>query len=46
MKNKKTYEKWNPETCPCKKKKCERYKKCDECKAHHVAKGGLPYCER
>jgi hypothetical protein len=36
----------NPEKCPCKKKKCERYKKCEECMAYHYAKGGKPYCER
>lgn len=23
--------------CPCKKKKCERHGKCDECRAYHAA---------
>ena len=23
--------------CPCRKKKCERHGKCDECRAHHEA---------
>ncbi len=46
MKSRPIKEKWNPETCPCKKKSCPRYKKCDECKAYHGATGTLPYCER
>lgn len=46
MKTKQIFEKWNPETCPCKKKNCPRYKKCDECKQYHYERGGLPYCER
>ena len=37
---------WNPEYCTCKKKTCERYKKCDECKEYHYSKNSLPYCER
>lgn len=24
------------ENCPCKRKKCERHGKCDECRKHHV----------
>jgi hypothetical protein len=36
----------NPEKCPCRKKDCPRYRKCEECKANHYAKGGLPFCER
>ena len=24
------------ENCPCKKKKCERYGKCDECRKYHA----------
>lgn len=24
------------ENCPCKKKKCERYGNCDECRKHHA----------
>jgi hypothetical protein len=36
----------NPDKCPCKKKKCERYKKCEECIRYHQDKNGLPYCER
>lgn len=36
----------NPEKCPCKKKNCPRYRKCEECKARHYEKGGKPYCER
>jgi|GEM_PF-914822 len=47
IKMKKKKIKWNPDTCPCKKKeKCSRYKKCDECKEHHYSRNGLPYCER
>ncbi len=47
MKKKKIKEKWNPDTCPCKKKeKCPRYKICDECKQHHYSHNSLPYCER
>jgi hypothetical protein len=47
MKKKQIKQKWNPETCPCKKKeKCPRYKKCDECKQHHYSRNSLPYCER
>lgn len=46
MKKKKTKEKWNPDTCPCKKKNCPRYKKCKECKQHHDSHDGPPYCER
>jgi hypothetical protein len=36
----------DPDKCPCRKKKCERYKKCDECAAYHYGKGGRPACER
>lgn len=36
----------NPEKCPCKKKKCARYKNCEECMKYHYDKGGRPYCER
>jgi hypothetical protein len=42
----KQQEKWNPEHCPCKKSSCQRYKKCEECKENHYAKGSLPACER
>ena len=24
------------ENCPCKRKKCERHGKCDECRKHHA----------
>ncbi|MGN1167331.1 MAG: hypothetical protein ACI4S2_12990 [Lachnospiraceae bacterium] len=24
------------ENCPCKRKKCERHGKCDECRTHHA----------
>lgn len=36
------------EKCPCKRKKCERHSKCDECIEHHKenAQKGLPYCKR
>lgn len=36
------------ENCPCKKKKCIRHGKCDECKKHHAeSKARMPvYCER
>ena len=36
------------ENCPCKKKKCERHGKCDECRKHHTSsKHQRPvYCER
>jgi hypothetical protein len=43
---KKQENKWNPERCPCKKIKCQRYRNCDECKAYHYAKNGHPACER
>lgn len=36
----------NPEKCPCKKKKCERYKNCEPCIANHRDKGTRPACER
>lgn len=36
----------NPEKCPCKKTKCENYKKCEPCVAKHYAKGSKPACER
>lgn len=34
--------------CTCKKKKCERYGKCEECIAYHKenVNRGLPYCKR
>jgi hypothetical protein len=32
--------------CPCSKKKCPRRARCQECAAHHIASGGLPYCLR
>ena len=36
------------EECPCKRKKCERHSKCDECLEHHKenAHKGLPYCKQ
>ena len=36
------------ENCPCKKKKCERHGKCDECRKHHAeSKRQRPvYCEK
>lgn len=43
---KRNKEKWNPDTCGCKKKSCPRYKNCEACKKYHDARGGLPYCER
>lgn len=34
--------------CPCKRKKCERHSKCEECIKHHNenSRNGLPYCKR
>ena len=34
--------------CPCVRKKCERFGKCEECIAHHKThkKYPLPYCTR
>ena len=32
--------------CPCKKIKCERHGKCQECENYHGKKGKLPYCKR
>jgi len=34
--------------CPCVRKKCERFGKCDECIAHHKThtKYPEPYCKR
>ena len=36
------------EQCPCVRKKCERYGKCEECIEHHKThkKYPLPYCQR
>ncbi|MGN1443656.1 MAG: hypothetical protein ACI4XE_07390 [Acutalibacteraceae bacterium] len=37
------------ENCPCKRTKCERYGKCDECRAHHRSMSGrkaLTKCEK
>lgn len=36
------------DTCPCVRKKCERYGKCNECIEHHKThkKYPTPYCER
>jgi hypothetical protein len=36
------------EKCPCVRKKCERYGKCEECIEHHKThkKYPLPYCQR
>lgn len=38
--------KWKPECCPCKKRSCERYKQCAQCREYHYAKNGRPACER
>lgn len=32
--------------CPCKRTNCERYGKCDECRAHHHGKNSLTKCEK
>jgi len=34
--------------CPCKKKKCPRHGRCEECRAHHAAstRRRPVYCER
>lgn len=33
--------------CPCKRIKCERYGKCEECREHHrLKKKSSPYCEK
>jgi len=36
------------EDCPCKKKSCERYRKCQECHSYHRERKRLkaPYCLR
>ena len=36
------------ENCPCKKKKCARHGKCDECRKHHSesARQRPVYCEK
>jgi len=36
------------ESCPCKRKKCERHGNCDECRKHHAgSKRQLPVaCEK
>ena len=36
------------ENCPCKRKKCERHGKCDECRKHHAeSERQRPvYCEK
>jgi hypothetical protein len=37
---------YNPETCPCRKKNCERNKNCEACKAYHHGNGSKTVCER
>ena len=32
--------------CPCKRIKCERHGKCEECHNHHAIKKSPPYCEK
>ncbi len=32
--------------CPCKRVKCKRFGKCDECREHHEGKRLPPYCEQ
>lgn len=32
--------------CNCKKKKCERFGKCNECIEYHKNSKRLPYCKR
>ena len=32
--------------CPCSKKNCARYGRCEACTAYHGEKGKLPYCFR
>ncbi len=34
------------DVCNCPKTDCERFGKCEECIAHHAAKGKLPFCKR
>lgn len=34
------------ENCPCKKKKCERHGKCDECRKHHAGSKRPRPCEK
>ncbi|MDD6991992.1 MAG: hypothetical protein PUI48_09220 [Oscillospiraceae bacterium] len=34
------------ENCPCKKKKCERHGKCDECRNYHANSKRQRPCER
>ncbi|MDD6039166.1 MAG: hypothetical protein PUD20_10300 [bacterium] len=37
------------ENCPCKRTECERFGRCDACKAHHAAlsgRKGLTRCEK
>lgn len=34
------------EKCTCKRTKCKRFAKCDECIAHHKDKKNPPYCKR
>lgn len=32
--------------CPCKRKNCIRYQKCDACRKYHYDINELPSCER
>ena len=32
--------------CSCRKKKCVRHGKCNECIEYHKVKNHLPYCKR
>lgn len=35
------------ESCPCKRKNCEWYGRCEECRAHHeVDRRYPPYCDK
>ena len=36
------------QNCPCVRKKCSRFGKCEECREHHLKhkKYRVPYCER
>ncbi len=34
------------DTCSCKKVKCKRHGKCEECMAYHCKKDQLPRCKQ
>jgi hypothetical protein len=36
----------NRQVCSCPKTDCKRHGLCNDCRAYHVEKGKIPYCDR